>query len=424
MFPAGQRKSLFFVYTDVNLEHPGYAESINNYVLNEETRAKQGYTRYGDWYGYPYGDWCAMFVSFCLHYAGITDIPYNSGCAAWVEQLSLPEYDLFRQAGTYSPKPGDIVFFDYSGTGAANHVGIVCGILEESGQIKTIEGNLFDRVDYGLYSLTDTCILGYAELPQKTEPEQTAELTMLTHSGEDYSVCVSYGSDAYLPENVQLSVTEITQGTAEYDYYYSQTISAVGMPSFCRFFDVSFIYDGQEIEPEASVSVQISYSEPLPIEEDTNCNAIHFAEDGTELLETTVEETEVGESTVSFTQESFSVVGTVITKTFTFEEGQKYIFYKSNADNAGGFALGVSNYGTVTTYEVKFNEKGYLVPTNDYSISRTFGCLARFFILFQTEKSSREARCGCPSLPEFVPDVSSADTFYRPLLIQKLFLYQ
>ena len=342
----------------------GYTESINNYILNEETRAKQGYTRYGDWYGYPYGDWCAMFVSFCLHYAGITDIPYNSGCAAWVEQLSLPEYDLFRQAGTYFPKPGDIVFFDYSGTGAANHVGIVCGILEESSQIKTIEGNLFDRVDYGLYSLTDTCILGYAELPQKIEPEQTAELNTLTHSGEDYSVCVSYGSDANLPENVQLSVTEIAQGTAEYDYYYSQTISAVGMPSFCRFFDVSFIYDGQEIEPEASVSVQISYSEPLPIEEDTNCNAIHFAEDGTELLEATVEETEAGENTVSFTQESFSVVGTVITKTFTFEEGQKYIFYKSNADNTGGLALGVDNLQEVRAFQVEFNEKGYLVPTD------------------------------------------------------------
>jgi hypothetical protein len=31
----------------------------------------KGITRYGQWYGDAYGDWCAMFVSFCMNNAGI-----------------------------------------------------------------------------------------------------------------------------------------------------------------------------------------------------------------------------------------------------------------------------------------------------------------------------------------------------------------
>ena len=47
----------------------GVGESEKNFIL--ENGARKGYTRFGDWYGIPYGDWCAMYVSYCLHYAGI-----------------------------------------------------------------------------------------------------------------------------------------------------------------------------------------------------------------------------------------------------------------------------------------------------------------------------------------------------------------
>ena len=46
----------------------GYCESTRNFIIDEAGLVK-GYTRYGQWYGIPYGDWCAMFVSFCLRYA-------------------------------------------------------------------------------------------------------------------------------------------------------------------------------------------------------------------------------------------------------------------------------------------------------------------------------------------------------------------
>ena len=48
----------------------GNSESELNFEVDEDGNY-HGYTRYGAWYGAPYSDWSAMFVSFCLHYAGV-----------------------------------------------------------------------------------------------------------------------------------------------------------------------------------------------------------------------------------------------------------------------------------------------------------------------------------------------------------------
>ena len=46
-----------------------YEESSNNFEYDNDGN-KNGYTRYGEWYGNPYGKWNTMFLSFCLHYSG------------------------------------------------------------------------------------------------------------------------------------------------------------------------------------------------------------------------------------------------------------------------------------------------------------------------------------------------------------------
>ena len=58
----------------------GYAESALNFEADND-EVKHGYTRYGAWYGAPYNEWSAMFVSFCLYYAGadLNEYPINSG---------------------------------------------------------------------------------------------------------------------------------------------------------------------------------------------------------------------------------------------------------------------------------------------------------------------------------------------------------
>ena len=151
----------------------GYTESTRNYEVMEDGETIKGYTRYGDWYGMPYDDWCAMFVSFCLNYAEIPQdaIPYESNCPAWIEVLQDEEYELYRLAGEYTPVPGDLIFFDWEEDGTADRVGIVTEIIpateEEPAKIKTIEGNVGDRVAEQEYDMDDVVILGYAKLPEK-----------------------------------------------------------------------------------------------------------------------------------------------------------------------------------------------------------------------------------------------------------------
>lgn len=151
----------------------GYEESKRNYIVLEDGETIKGYTRYGAWYGIPYGDWCAMFASFCLHYAGVEDMPINASCRNWIEVLT--ELELYHPAEAYTPQSGDLIFFDWDGNTIAEHVGIVAEMIpateEEAAKVKTIEGNTFrDDVSYREYYLNDVDILGYSELPE-AEPE-------------------------------------------------------------------------------------------------------------------------------------------------------------------------------------------------------------------------------------------------------------
>lgn len=153
----------------------GYSESERNFdaVLNDDRDAYiiKGWTRYGAWYGIPYGDWCAMFVSFCLHYAGITDKEYPYDCATTTWVRSLEERELFSPAAEYSPMPGDLVFFDWEQDGLTDHVGLVYGVDEKDNYLLTIEGNHSRTVGTFEYLLNDPRIMGYGILKYVEEPE-------------------------------------------------------------------------------------------------------------------------------------------------------------------------------------------------------------------------------------------------------------
>ena len=148
----------------------GYKESTRNYeVLPDESI--RGYTRYGEWYGIPYGDWCAMFVSFCLEYAQVDSMPLSARVIPWIEELT--ELQLYHKRDNYTPKPGDLIFFDWNQNDSCDHVGLVAEIIEETehelARIKTLEGNSSNRVQYVYYDLSDESIMGYSELPENEE---------------------------------------------------------------------------------------------------------------------------------------------------------------------------------------------------------------------------------------------------------------
>lgn len=122
----------------------GYAESERNFVL-DELGVRKSYTRYGAWYGNPYGDWNAMFAAFCLHYAGVPQeiVPTVGGCYAWYSVLMdnglLVTAEDAADMGYY-PQPSDLVFFDTDGDGIADRVGIVSELVNFG--YNTIEGDV------------------------------------------------------------------------------------------------------------------------------------------------------------------------------------------------------------------------------------------------------------------------------------------
>ena len=130
----------------------GYTESASNFEVGPDG-VRRGYNRYGAWYGAPYNDWSAAFVSFCLHYAGADpqQAPGNIGAASMAQ--------LWKQRGKYAarsdytPVAGDLVFF------TNNTVGIVVEVFNASFYV--IRGNIDDAVRGTLLSLADASIDGW-----------------------------------------------------------------------------------------------------------------------------------------------------------------------------------------------------------------------------------------------------------------------
>lgn len=115
---------------------------------------------YWSWYGFGSRvEWCACFVSWCANECGYIDagiIPKFASCdvgMTWFKDHSR------WQSNTYTPREGDIIFFDWDSDGLANHVGIVEKVKD--GKVHTIEGNSGDACKKLEYNSGDSRILGY-----------------------------------------------------------------------------------------------------------------------------------------------------------------------------------------------------------------------------------------------------------------------
>ena len=83
-------------------------------------------------------------------------IPKFSYCPAGVDWFKSKNA---WQNGSYTPKPGDIIFFDWDNDNISDHVGIV--VKEENGRVYTIEGNSNDMCKQNSYETGGSVILGY-----------------------------------------------------------------------------------------------------------------------------------------------------------------------------------------------------------------------------------------------------------------------
>ncbi len=159
----------------------GYSESEINYKADENGN-KQGYSRYGEWYGNPYGDWSGMFLSFCLEYAGINEANEFKNAGVEAIKNSFERKEIYKEAAFHTPEAGEIVFLDTDSDGSAD----ICGVVKEvaDGEITAILGDSENSVKETVldnaalvsgYGLTDSFTVTLPESGKTTDVEETTQ---------------------------------------------------------------------------------------------------------------------------------------------------------------------------------------------------------------------------------------------------------
>ena len=228
---------------------------------------------------------------------------------------------------------------------------------------------------------------------------------VITADGQDYVVNVTYDDAAQIPEDAELKVTEITDADAKFEDYLQKTMAKAGGadvadatgdadvneesmsdtvpegktsiwsmkpvsgaadPSYVRFFDIEIQSEGQKIEPNSDVSVQISLAD-VPEIAQSDLQVVHFAKDGMELMdvEEGAGETENTSATkLSFVTDEFSVFSIVSTASGTVDD----ILNKSFVLVCHDVAVSPEQN---TTFNYTQNLRGIPVTINGNTISTT-----------------------------------------------------
>lgn len=279
----------------------GYKESTKNYIVMEDGETIKGYTRYGAWYGDAYGDWGAMFVSFCLDFAKIpnTSVPRDASCSNWVDTLSKNEWNLYRTADEYTPVKGDIVFFDDDGDGTADRVGIIAEYSTEASKMETIEGDFENKVQYAKYTIGEEKICGYCVLPEK-ENLKISEISEVTKSAVIYT---DENYETLSEDDTEITLTGLIPAEAEVRAF---PVTVETMQRVLCAYDISIVMpDGSIYEPAEGEKINVAIqSAEMNDEPALNTTAYYIPEDSAPVpMNTTVR----NDGTVSFETDHFSV---------------------------------------------------------------------------------------------------------------------
>ena len=195
----------------------GYAESDENYIVEEDGETISGYNRYGAWYSsytqdenQPYLPWNITFLFFSIYYSNIDDFPLEETCEEWID--SLDYYELYRAAGEYTPNPGDMVFADTDGDGEADRAGVVSEVKD--GEIIAIEGDYQGAVAEVAYDLPELTVEPETtESTETTETEDSGEINV--SSSQNTPMLLSDGETEEDPEPQVLGFADMAQAQAD-----------------------------------------------------------------------------------------------------------------------------------------------------------------------------------------------------------------
>ena len=186
-----------------------------------------GVTKYGQWYQdnvdgsqkFNTAAWCAMFLSWCASDAGVSKstVGYYAACSYWQEQFFVAN-GTWHAASGYTPARGDLIFFDYTGDGKANHNGIVESV--SATQVVAIEGNVDKEVKRCTYEINDSTIVGYGKPDYSKNAENVAADKKAQEQAQQNSASQTTGSAASGQAEKIVQVALAEEGyTSPYGYY-------------------------------------------------------------------------------------------------------------------------------------------------------------------------------------------------------------
>ena len=191
--------------------------------------------------------------------------------------------------------------------------------------------------------------------------------TVIDAKGEAWEITVTYGEDAQIPEGARLEVEEILPEDKEYAGYYQKSLEKIGViasetegsetsqdasanedseepgrkaaSDYARIFNIEIWADDQKVEPAANVTVDIKLLD-APEETEAVPQVVHFAKDGTELMELEEQAENTEDEGIRFVTDEFSVYSVVYTVDFLYEvNGKVYGFTMQGADSVSLRAL-------------------------------------------------------------------------------------
>ena len=202
----------------------GYEQSEKNFEIDPADGVTlRYYSRYGQSYGNPYGEWDVMFLSYCLKYAGIPQSAIPQEASVLALRSSMSDMDWLLEKDGSAAQPGDIVIYnkyvtrtvavDSSADGAADDLDDQFSMdtdFENGAELETSGASALDAAPAAEDTPAADSVIT-PDLPDTANPEQPAakpvDSTGTSASGTD-TLIPSVVSPAAEPQTTTVTDAE------------------------------------------------------------------------------------------------------------------------------------------------------------------------------------------------------------------------
>ena len=200
---------------------------------------------------------------------------------------------------------------------------------------------------------------------------ETITTSLLTADGKTLKVTVTYDENAQIPKGAALEVKEIQEGDEDW-FERSVRLADVLNKNYgnvtlsdARFLNISILVEGKEYEPKAPVQVKIEYIEPLctedvvdygydeitgekivPKEKENRFVAIHYTDDGADLIDSENTSGEKGFTETIYDVDGFSEYDLVYMYDYDSYEAGDYYDLSAGTHTAAEIVNATKTVGT------------------------------------------------------------------------------